>query len=656
MLDLKTKIKRGVFVFSSLLVVTFFIFAVFSLFTPDLNLYEDSESIAVSDDVPQIEYVASVATGVQNANSVSTPKYFYFNKSAKESIKRIKISAESYIVGDLNTGEIILAKNAEKQFPIASVSKLMTAVVTDEIGKKEDIAKVSKRALATYGENGNFRVGEKIATSELVYPLLMESSNDAAEILAEHYGRDAFLSKMNLAAKKLKMSRTSYSDPSGLSAKNLSTVSDLFKLTGYVKQKKDNLLEITTKRSYKTKKHTWFNISQFLREPGYMGGKSGFTDPAKQTVISTFYLNLGKENSRPIAIALLRSNDRQRDVQTILKYIKKNIYYGGAKDAKADWIKERLDLPELREPDFVTMSFLGDIMLDRGVRSSVNKNFAGDYSSLFDKLEILKKSDIVFANLEGPASDKGEDMRNLYSFRMDPSVIPALKGAGISILSVANNHVGDWGRNAYVDTLARLKENEILYTGGGTKFEAENPTIIEKNGIKIGFLGFSDVGPNWMEARNKITDQGPIEEQGLLLANNPRFDEIVANASKQVDHLVVSFHFGDEYKTKNNSRQQFLAHKAVDAGAKIVIGHHPHVVQNTEIYKNSFIAYSLGNSIFDQKFSVATMEGMLLNLKIQKDGTMSVQKNTVKLNSVFQPDKIIFGKEEQVKFQVLKAQ
>lgn len=281
-------------------------------------------------------------------------------------------------------------------------------------------------------------------------------------------------------------------------------------------------------------------------------------------------------------------------------------------------------------------------MLDRGVKNSVNKNFKGDYSSLFEKLEIFKKSDIVFANLEGPVSDIGKDMHNLYSFRMDLSIIPTLKDAGFSILSVANNHVGDWGRNAYIDTLTRLKENEIFYTGGGINTnEAEIPIIIEKYGIKIGYLGFSDVGPNWMEASEN--------KAGLLLASNPRFDEIIQNASKQVDYLVVSFHFGDEYKLKHNPRQEYLAHKAIDAGAKIIIGHHPHVAEDTEIYKNGFIAYSLGNFIFDQGFSVNTMQGMLLEIKLNRDGSMSIKKNIIKLNKFFQPDEIIFGEEEKIK-------
>ena len=312
-------------------------------------------------------------------------------------------------------------------------------------------------------------------------------------------------------------------------------------------------------------------------------------------------------------------------------------------------VKEK---PEIKTPDFVNMIFGGDIMLDRGVRKSVVKNFSGDYAKLFENLSILKDFDIVFANLEGSATEKGVDRKNLFSFRMDPAIIPAVKGAGVSILSVANNHVGDWGRDAYIDTLDRLKENEILYTGGGmNSIEAQQPTIIEKNGMKIGFLAFSDVGPNWM----KVTEN----QAGLLLASDPRFDEIIKNASKQVDYLIVSFHFGEEYKPKHNFRQEDLAHKAVDDGAKIVVGQHPHVIEDTEVYSRkdctqsscaSFIAYSLGNFIFDQSWSKTTMQGGLIEIKLNRDGSMTVKKDTVQLNSFFQPETIIQGVEEKIEF------
>ncbi len=588
--------------------------------------------------------MASVVQYNTESGATTERKYFYINKTTAPP----KISALSYIVGDLNTGEVILSKKPDEKLPIASMSKLMTALVAKEISNTNDIAQVSKKALITQGTNGNLKIGEKIKTTELLYPLLLESSNDAAEVLAEHFGRSTFISKMNTEAQSLKMSSTSFEDPSGLSSNNKSTATDMFRLVGYLRNQKQDLLSITTKRSFSNKKHSWSNISQFLSKENYLGGKSGYTSQARQTVVSMFDLPLGKTGLRPIAITLLGSADRYKDVENILKYLKKNIYYGGPADANTNWVGERIiTTPEIKDPDFVTLAFGGDIMLARGVRNSVIKNFNNDYSSLFEKLDTFKKTDISFANLEGTASDQGVDKKNLYSFRMDPAVVPALKGAGFNVLSMANNHVGDWGRLAYVDTLSRLKENEILYAGGGNNSaEAEMPAIIEKYGMKIGFIAFSDVGPNDMKAE--------AEKAGLLLASNPRFEEIINNASKQVDHLVVSFHFGDEYKTKHNARQESLAHRAVDNGAKLVIGHHPHVVQDTEVYKNSYIAYSLGNLIFDQAFSTNTMQGMLLYVKLNRDGSMSVRKDIVKLSKAFKPETVIKGKEEKVKFQVIK--
>jgi len=584
----------------------------------------------------------NIATVIES-RAEEKPKYFYLNNA--DDMPRV--GAKAYLVGDLNTGEVILSKNQTEKFPIASVSKLMTALVTKEITGEDDTTQITKQALDAEGKNGGLWNGEKIKTLDLLYPLLLESSNDAAEALAIHFDRDNFISKMNQEAERLKMTDTKYEDPSGLSPNNQSTVADMFKLVGYLTQQQEDLIKITALRSYSTKKHSWSNINQFIRNEDYMGGKSGYTDRAKQTVVSLFSLPLGESGVRPIAITLLQSNDRKKDVETILQYLKKNIYYGGTADASTNWVQEKIGMPNIKDPNYITFTFAGDMMLDRGVRNSVVRNFNNNYAMLFEKSEklseIFQNSDIVFANLEGTASDRGVDQKNLYSFRMDPSVIPALKGAGISIVSVANNHVGDWGRNAYIDTLSRLKENEILYTGGGnTKQEAETPVIIEKYGTKIGFLGFSDVGPAWMKA--------DTEKSGILLASDPRFDEIVQNASEQVDYLVVSFHFGDEYKEKHNRRQEELAHKAIDAGAKIVIGHHPHVIEDTEVYKDGFIAYSLGNFIFDQSWSKPTMQGMLLELKLNKNGAITIKKDTIKLNSVFQPETLISGKEEKLKF------
>ena len=320
-------------------------------------------------------------------------------------------------------------------------------------------------------------------------------------------------------------------------------------------------------------------------------------------------------------------------------------------------VEEKINAPDItKDPEYINMVFAGDIMLDRGVKNSVIKYFGGDYAQLFKNTEILKTFDIVFANLEGTVSDKGKNAGGIYSFHMDPIVIPVLKNAGINILSVANNHVADWGINAYIDTLTRLKEQGIPYTGGGqNKLEAETPTIIEKNGIKIGFLGFSDKGPDYMQAK--------VNTAGILSTRDSNFDEIIKQAAKQVDYLIVSFHFGEEYQTTHNKRQEYLAHKAVDDGAKIIIGSHPHVVEDTEVYSPKsctqsscmgFIAYSLGNFIFDQSWSAPTMQGMLLEIKLYKNGSMTVRKDPTQLNSFFQLKKIIPGIEEKIIFEKQK--
>jgi poly-gamma-glutamate synthesis protein (capsule biosynthesis protein) len=586
---------------------------------------------------------AQVIQSVSEKNLEDQNFYFLKNQDKKPNVK-----AEAYFVGDVENGKMIIEKNSNNKFPIASVSKLMTATVAEENLNQEETTTITQKVLSTYGQNGDFFLNEKIRLGDLIYPMLLESSNDAAEAIASHNNRNSFIKMMNEKAQSLGLVSTTFEDPSGLSINNQSTAFELFKLTKYIKEHRKDIFEKTIKQSYITKRHNWFSTNQFVREKEYEGGKSGYTDPAMQTVVSTFSIPLGENGVRHIAITVLRSPDRKKDVENILTYLKKNVYFGKESDANLAWVKQKENTVEEFEPDFVNLAFVGDIMLDRGVKSSVRKNFGGDYSKLFDNLDILKKADIAFANLEGPASDVGKDMHNLYSFRKDTSTIPALKGAGFDVLSVANNHVGDWGRTAYADTLERLKENEILYAGGGiNNGEAEKPTIVEKYGMKIGYLAFSDKGPNAMAVES--------DKAGLLLASNPRFDEIIKNASNQVNYLIVSFHFGEEYQKTHNERQAYLAHKAIDDGAKIIIGAHPHVVEDFEVYKNSFIAYSLGNFIFDQRFSADTMQGMLLEIKLHKNGLMETTKNIVKLNSSFQPDQIIKGKPERVKFEDKKT-
>ena len=278
----------------------------------------------------------------------------------------------------------------------------------------------------------------------------------------------------------------------------------------------------------------------------------------------------------------------------------------------------------------ITLGFVGDIMTTRGVEAKVKKYLGGDYSKLFDNTAFLKEPDIMFANLEGDVGTTGKDRQNLYSFQMDGATIPAMKDAGIDVVSFSNNHVLDFGRIAFKETLDRLHKAGIATCGAGlTKTEAEMPAILAKDGFNVGFLCFSDVGPY----DGAATDT----QSGILLTTDPAFDSIITNASKKVDALIVSFHWGVEYKTIHNARQEEIAKRAIDAGATMVEGEHPHVVEDISSYNGVPILYSLGNFIFDQAFSKETMQGAYITATLHGKTVSNVTPHTIVLDKNFVP-------------------
>jgi poly-gamma-glutamate synthesis protein (capsule biosynthesis protein) len=251
----------------------------------------------------------------------------------------------------------------------------------------------------------------------------------------------------------------------------------------------------------------------------------------------------------------------------------------------------KIDKKEYKD---IKILFVGDIMMTRSVEArikSLNKEFFFPFLNILD---YSKSFDYVIANLEGSISDKGTKVGSKYSFRMKPEVAEALSKANINVVNLANNHIFDYGKIAFEDTLKNLEKNNIKYFGNSYE-----PLIIEKEGIKIGFLGFSDFLKHLEVKENKI---------GIAVVND-NLSEIIKKAKEKVDILIVSFHWGEEYKKIANERQRKLAKIAIDSGADLVIGHHPHVIQDIEKYKGKFIFYSLGNFIFDQNFSKETMIG-----------------------------------------------
>ncbi len=284
----------------------------------------------------------------------------------------------------------------------------------------------------------------------------------------------------------------------------------------------------------------------------------------------------------------------------------------------------------------IQLAFVGDIMLDRGVKYMVTKYFASDYGQLFIKVrDELRSYDVLFANLEGPISDKGSDIGGIYSFRMDPKVIPILKDAGFDVFSVTNNHVFNWGMTAYLDTLERLSDAGITYTGGGVMgSEAYREKVLNVSGVKIVFLAFSE-----FRAGGTVSSSS---DSGAAVIIEKEIRESVSRAKLNNDLVIVSYHFGTEYQAEPNAYQRKYAELAIDSGADLIIGHHPHVVQTLEQYKNAYIIYSLGNFIFDQYFSPETMQGGLLQVEInpgsKQIGKVNLKK--VNLNKYYQVESI----------------
>lgn len=546
------------------------------------------------------------------------------------------VSAEAYLVGDLSTGEILFSRAEKKPMPIASVTKLFSAAVADAKSSSSVPLPVSHRAVSAYGTAGNLVAGESLSSAKLLYPLLLESSNDAAEALAEGYGRDSFIADMNAYAKEAGLSATSFADPSGLSPSNVSTAEDLFSFARTIFLHGRDIIAITRtedqvlSRSENNRYHRWLNANYFVRagDPLYDGGKTGYTPEAAQTAVLFFSVPVGQLDTRDLAVVILGSGARNRDAALLLDAATSGEYTRRSKSGGV-LVAGGAGVGHDESPAPLSLVFVGDIMTDRGVRKSVEAR-GGDYSRLFSQAEYLSGADIAFGNLEGPLSDRGYDLGSVYSFRMEPASLSALSAAGVDVVSVANNHMGDWGRGAFEDTLARLGGAKIEAAGGGfSRRDAKRPRVIIKNGVSVGFLAFSDLGPHWLAS--------DPNESYMLDAGDTEYAAIIADAARAVDALVVSLHFGDEYESMPNERQRTLARAAIDAGARIVIGHHPHVIQPIEEYNGGIIAYSLGNFIFDQTFSEETRNGLVLEILLERDTIVRVNPRRIRINDEFTP-------------------
>lgn len=274
------------------------------------------------------------------------------------------------------------------------------------------------------------------------------------------------------------------------------------------------------------------------------------------------------------------------------------------------------------EKEGLNIIVVGDIMLDRNVFNATKR--AGNFEHPFLKIAPeLAKYDLRVANLEGPITTTAFNMKRAQamSFTFDPRFVSEIE-KHFDVVSLANNHTHNFQEKGLVSTKKYLNDAGVQYFGDPLNRPGYTGRIIEKNGFKIGLVGYHAFGTP--------------EKIGIATV-----EKEIKKMKPVADYIIVVPHWGPEYKPMAHPSQVAAGHRFIDAGADVVVGGHPHVVQNVETYKGKKIFYSLGNFIFDQYFSKETMEGIMVAIELirNEDGKADAYFKTIpyKINNQSQP-------------------
>lgn len=308
------------------------------------------------------------------------------------------------------------------------------------------------------------------------------------------------------------------------------------------------------------------------------------------------------QNSKPV---VSNTNPLQFKLQNILLFIlalpflfvKFNVAYAPSAETQNS------------NPPITILLAVGDIMLSRNVSAKIEK--ASDPLLPFKNFQImLSAADLTFGNLECPLDPGDIRIREGLGFRCLTTDAAGLLASGFDVLSTANNHAFDQGLRDLEFTLDYLRSQNILPIGTRKSTDpTSTAALVVRGGIKFGFLGYSYSAHN---------DGGKTTDPHIATLDIEDLKAAAANLRKVADVVVVSMHAGTEYTKTPNQEQIDFAHAAIDAGADVVIGHHPHWIQTIEIYHNKPIFYSLGNFVFDQMWSQETREGLAVELTFEE--------------------------------------
>lgn len=252
------------------------------------------------------------------------------------------------------------------------------------------------------------------------------------------------------------------------------------------------------------------------------------------------------------------------------------------------------EIPAEAEPQPVRLLFSGDIYLSDHVLNAYDR--AGDISGVLDDgyRSLIGEADYFAANQEFPFSSRGQQAPDKqYTFRLPESRVSLMNEIGVDLVTLANNHALDFGTDALLDTVSTLDQAGILHVGAGADSEAaRQPAIVDVNGVRVGFIGASRVIPvaSWTAGASS---------PGMLTAYDPALlVQTIQETRPLCDYLVVLIHWGVERAEMPVDHQTSLSRQCIDAGADLVVGSHPHVLQGIEYYRGKPIVYSLGNFIF----------------------------------------------------------
>jgi poly-gamma-glutamate synthesis protein (capsule biosynthesis protein) len=269
---------------------------------------------------------------------------------------------------------------------------------------------------------------------------------------------------------------------------------------------------------------------------------------------------------------------------------------------------------------FIHLAAVGDLMLDPALGYA---NSQGNIDYPFAEVsEALSSADITVGNLESSLGDVGLPAQKSYTFQAPPAAAKSLAGAGIDVLSLANNHAMDFGPDALLQGIDLLQQSGIAVIGAGEDANAaRTPHIIDVNGIRLAFLAYVDV-PVEVSGFDTRVWSATADNPGLAWANPDHIAADVSNAGENADVVIVLLHSGYEYVKAPSLDQVNAAKSAIDAGASLVVGHHAHVLQGVSFYNGGVIVYGLGNFAFEIDGDPQTA---ILNVWLDKDGVRQLE-------------------------------